>query len=91
MKPIYYTLAKETSTNEFKKYFCRTFNFMKNKHFEIDCNYYDYFWIELTLEFDWTGHDHAGTRFELGLFGYYLSLMIYDNRHWDYETNNWVD
>jgi hypothetical protein len=33
--------------------------------------------------------DHAGLRVELALFGYSMSFMIYDNRHWNGNTNDW--
>jgi hypothetical protein len=33
--------------------------------------------------------DHAGFKFELGLFGYAMLFQIYDNRHWDYTNDCW--
>lgn len=33
--------------------------------------------------------DHAGFTFELTVLGASLYFKIYDNRHWDYEENNW--
>lgn len=33
--------------------------------------------------------DHAGFRFSVGLFSFVFNFMIYDTRHWDYETNEW--
>jgi hypothetical protein len=33
--------------------------------------------------------DHAGLNLEVGLFGYSISFMIYDNRHWDSITGTW--
>lgn len=44
------------------------------------------------IEFDFTVRtrcDHAGTTLGLGLFNYAVNLTVYDNRHWDHETNNW--
>jgi hypothetical protein len=37
-----------------------------------------------------TQQDHAGLRLELGLLGYEIHFTFYDNRHWDYETRDWV-
>ena len=37
-----------------------------------------------------TQQDHAGSRLELGLLGYEIHFTFYDNRHWDYETRDWV-
>lgn len=63
--------------------------FIKNKYFEFevlqDCEYL------INFNFNWTTRcDHAGVRLELGLFGYQLLVQFYDNRHWDYKTNNWM-
>lgn len=34
--------------------------------------------------------DHAGFTFELSLFKlFFVSFIIYDNRHWNYEKNRW--
>jgi len=32
---------------------------------------------------------HAGFRFEIELLGYGFSFSIYDERHWDWNTNTW--
>jgi hypothetical protein len=34
--------------------------------------------------------DHAGLTVGLGLFSYALRAQLYDTRHWDYNTNNWI-
>lgn len=34
--------------------------------------------------------DHAGIRISLGLAGYNIDASIYDDRHWDYEKNQWA-
>ena len=34
--------------------------------------------------------DHAGLFLSVGLVGYEVILNIYDHRHWDQETNDWV-
>lgn len=33
--------------------------------------------------------DHAGFTFELTVIGFSLYFKIYDDRHWDYQENNW--
>ena len=33
--------------------------------------------------------DHAGLRFEFGIFGYELGFTIYDIRHWNHINNCW--
>ena len=45
----------------------------------------------LRLEFEiTTQQDHAGVRLELALFGYEISLAIYDSRHWNHEEHRWM-
>jgi hypothetical protein len=34
--------------------------------------------------------DHAGIDLWVGLLGYSMNINLYDNRHWDHETNTWV-
>lgn len=34
--------------------------------------------------------DHAGFLFELEILGLSTHFEIYDHRHWDYETDNWM-
>lgn len=46
----------------------------------------------LNFNFDWkTKCDHAGVKFELGLFGYSIVFYLYDSRHWNYEKNDWME
>lgn len=76
-----------SSFNHIFNYVCGTP--FKNKFFEFevyqDCEYL------LHFNFDWRRKcDHAGVRFVLGLFGYELMFCVYDNRHWDDKTNDWV-
>lgn len=60
---------------------------MKNKHWEIQVIKNDNLF---RFEFEFTvRQDHAGVNLELGLFGYEIHFTIYDNRHWDYEKDQW--
>jgi hypothetical protein len=39
---------------------------------------------------NWTvRQSHGGLGIVLGLFGYNIHFNLYDNRHWDVETNDW--
>jgi hypothetical protein len=51
----------------------------------VDSDHLFGFELDLRLK----GRDHAGPSFELVLFCIGLAARIYDNRHWDYETNDW--
>ena len=33
--------------------------------------------------------DHAGLRFEFGLFSWCFTLVIHDTRHWNYDRGGW--
>jgi len=61
-----------------------------NKAWEIEAQ--NFGWGDLlTFEFTWTRKtDHAGVSLKLGLLGYVFDARIYDTRHWDNDTNNFV-
>lgn len=42
--------------------------------------------IDLRLS---TRQDHAGLDIWLGLVGYSINFLVYDSRHWNYETKTW--
>ena len=33
--------------------------------------------------------DHAGVKFEIGLFTFSFVIQLYDIRHWNYDTKAW--
>lgn len=44
----------------------------------------------LRFELGWTmRQDHAGANLELGLLGWEIHFNLYDNRHWNHESNKW--
>lgn len=67
------------------------FPLLKNKYFEFQADKMrdsDYFHLSLK----WTRKTHhAGPSFHFEVFGFFLSLDIYDNRHWNYEEERWED
>lgn len=66
------------------------FNFA-NKYFEIQADNCG-FKFELSFELSFTRRcDHAGFRFYINVLGYFLDIMVYDNRHWDEENDDWCD
>lgn len=47
-------------------------------------------WSYINLEFRWNRKcDHAGMRFGIELFGFYLYVEFYDIRHWNDDKNKW--
>jgi hypothetical protein len=60
----------------------------KNKNWEIELlQDNSIISIEFNLSF-WT--NHAGINIGFGLLGYTINVAIYDNRHWNTDTKNWV-
>lgn len=69
------------------------FNLSPHKSLEIQLNLFDNLSQYTIFEFTLNWHikcDHAGPRCQIILFRVlYFNIMIYDHRHWNYETNNW--
>lgn len=77
------------SKDRFKDLGCISGKLTKNKSWELQHTFYDGILLDCTLE--WTRHrDHAGLEIVLGTLGYGIHFSIYDNRHWDYVTGQWV-
>jgi len=74
---------------EFKNYFCYTKQLTRHKSFELEFTKHTFTFLELEIDLRTRGRDHAGVHVGGCLFGYTLSVRIYDHRHWDYENNKW--
>lgn len=57
-------------------------NKFKSKYWELQGSYCNYNLLELNLDLNWSGQDHAGPELELAIFGYSIRFKIYDSRHW---------
>ena len=60
-------------------------------------DYTNYFSVRLVLGWlfsfvlSWTKkRDHAGLNWNISIGWWELSLMVYDHRHWDEETEDWM-
>lgn len=62
-----------------------------NKSLELQAAVFpnNYPLLEVNLDARWCGHDHGGIRLDLIAWKFYLSLNLYDRRHWDYDTGTW--
>jgi len=76
--------------------FCKTVQLSKHKSFEIQLELgnssglsEDFFEFKLS----WTRkQDHAGPLFRLSLLKlFWLNVMIYDHRHWNYDEDRWYE
>lgn len=73
--------------DNFKLIFTKYGKFTENKSWEIQIDRDD---TLISLYFRFTvRQDHAGIRFNIGLFGYSISTNLYDTRHWDYDNKCW--
>lgn len=62
----------------------------KNKTFSYECEWVGILSL-ISFSFTWRWRqDHAGVDLQFTLLGLSHTVQFYDNRHWDYETNNWV-
>lgn len=62
----------------------------QHKTMEVQISRYAFNWLELQLDLNWRGTDHAGPWFMIGLLGWQLDIRMYDRRHWNHETNSWA-
>lgn len=61
----------------------------KNKSFEAEHFYDNYYLLNFSIDTSWRGSDHAGPEIELCFLGYSARYKIYDHRHWDYSKGKW--
>ena len=68
---------------------CFTGPITKNKSWELQFpKTNNLFCLEIKYT---TKQDHAGLYTELNLFGRGFIFQIYDNRHWDYDSQKWSE
>ena len=61
----------------------------KNKTLELQSGTWEY-WSYFDFVLRWDRHtDHAGFLLDIEILGLYFIFTIYDNRHWDYEKDQW--
>jgi hypothetical protein len=75
----------------FRAVWFRTRKLSQNKTVEVQISRYAFNWIELQLDLNWRGTDHAGPWFMIGLFGWQLDIRMYDRRQWNDQINSWLD
>ena len=89
MISLQFSISNPWGWRGFKNIFCRAWPLSTNKNLEFQITRYDHTLIELGLDINWWGQDHAGPRLEIGLLGYYLHISFYDSRHWNRSNNGW--
>lgn len=82
-------LQNPWAKDRFKNLGCVYGSISKHKAWELEHTFYDGLLVDIDFSFK-RKCDHAGLNIVLGLFGYAVHFSIYDTRHWDYETNDWM-
>lgn len=87
---LYFKIINHHARENFKNLYNRSGSMTVNKSWEFEIIRYSRDFIRLLIDLSWKGRDHAGPEILIGLFGYSLSAKIHDNRHWNWETKDWV-
>jgi hypothetical protein len=80
---MFYYLMKEKTMN-----FVRHYRISKNKSIEFEINSKLNIPFYLSFRID-TKTDHAGLHFSLSIFNVFISFQFHDNRHYNYDLNEW--
>jgi hypothetical protein len=90
MKLIYlnFKIKNPFVRDSFKNLFCRSGHIVGHKYWEFELWSVDEL-VDIELRLEWSGSDHAGPHIQICLFGIGIAAKIYDNRHWNYDTNAW--
>ena len=88
--PWHKFIQNEEGHPSFARY-CKSYKITKNKSSEVEFikrpTAYNIFGISVNTIF--TGQNHAGVSLYLELLNIELSVIVYDNRHWNYEKGAW--
>jgi hypothetical protein len=82
-------LANPFGPDVFKNLGCIHGSLSQHWHWELEHTYYAGQVVDINIEWA-VREDHAGIRLVLGLFGYGVSFVVYDHRHWCNETHNFI-
>lgn len=88
---VWLALRNPFPVKPFRAIWFRDRRVSRNKIAEIQISRYAFNWLELQLDLNCRGDNHAGPWFMIGLFGWQLDIRMYDRRHWNHETNSWLD
>jgi len=71
--------------------FWRSYKITKHKNFEIQVGFWDGLdeFFSVNLDTWWYGDDHAGPSFDLTILWFFVSIKLYDVRHWDATNECW--
>ena len=73
----------------FRNYLSKSVKITSTRSLQLQIYRYGAYLIDLDMSLCFTGYDHAGPRFDLGILGYHISVELPDYRHWDTVNNRW--
>lgn len=82
---------KKNSVATAQDWLCYDRTIMPHKSLEIQISRWSSMHRLLDIDIDTRirGHDHAGPRLYIDILGFFISIQIYDHRHWDYDNDRW--
>lgn len=75
--------------DRFKNLGCLSGTLTKNKSWELEHTFYDNLLLDVNFSIK-RKCDHSGVFLVIGLLTYAVHFSIYDNRHWDIDTDTWA-
>ena len=73
----------------FRNYVSKNVKITSTRSLELQFYRCGAYLIDLDMSLCFTGFDHAGPHFDLGILGFYISVGLPDCRHWDTVNNRW--
>lgn len=73
----------------FNNYFSKSLKLYNHKYIEFEFVNIPGLFFTIYGDTTYTERDHAGPELFFGVLQHVIHIKIYDNRHWDYELNNW--
>lgn len=75
--------------NDFKSLYEKGGKLFGDKCWEVQFMRYSWNLLEVEVDTNMKGRDHAGLSLSIGFLGFIASFKIYDTRHWNHDKNDW--
>ena len=79
---------KKKCLDKFKQIYSFHGKISDHKSWEIDIYYYDWYWVEIAVEWRTFGFSHVKPEICVGILGYYVNFKICDVTPWNKEMTN---
>lgn len=88
---IYIKILNPFCDSFFRNIYWKAFNISKNKTFEFQIYFCLSSLFELDIDLETSGMDHPKIGFSFLIIPFGMNVGVYDNRHWDYDKECFVD